>query len=224
MAIKELATEALDRVLEIRPEKGFTSMADFLHRITPDEESTRALIHAGALDCLMAGKVNRATLLWEYLSFKRVAKKSGDDQLFAPSVPTPPSLSPLPMITQLRMEYRTLGFLCSRHPITFYNKETKGMIKARQLRKWRKKRIRIAGWLITGKIVSTVTGEAMEFLTFEDETDLFETTFFPKVFARYGHLLLQHTPYVLEGVVEEDFGAITITVEHVTELHHRSEK
>jgi DNA polymerase III alpha subunit len=71
------------------------------------------------------------------------------------------------------------------------------------------------GLLLTGKIVSTKTGEAMEFLTFEDETAIIETTFFPEVYRRYAHILSSQRIYHLRGLVEEDFGALTLTVERI---------
>ena len=71
------------------------------------------------------------------------------------------------------------------------------------------------GLLLTGKIVSTKTGEAMEFLTFEDETAIIETTFFPEVYRRYAHVLSAQKAYLLRGLVEEDFGALTLTVQQL---------
>jgi DNA polymerase-3 subunit alpha/error-prone DNA polymerase len=56
----------------------------------------------------------------------------------------------------------------------------------------------------------------MEFLTFEDETGLVEATFFPAVYKRYAHLLASATPYLLKGLVEEDYGAVTLTVAGVS--------
>jgi error-prone DNA polymerase len=56
----------------------------------------------------------------------------------------------------------------------------------------------------------------MEFLTFEDETGLVETTFFPEPCRRFGHLLGCERPYLLSGTVEEDWGAVTLTVDSVT--------
>ncbi len=79
-------------------------------------------------------------------------------------------------------------------------------------------RVLFAGWLISGKIVSTKTGEAMEFLTFEDETDLLETVFFPKVYRRYATVLTTGCAYLLWGMVEEEFGAITLTVEKLRKM------
>ena len=56
----------------------------------------------------------------------------------------------------------------------------------------------------------------MEFLTFEDETDQVETTFFPEVYRRFCSMLDRSRPFILYGKVEEDFGALTMTVERVT--------
>ena len=55
----------------------------------------------------------------------------------------------------------------------------------------------------------------MEFLTFEDETELVETTFFPKAYGRFCTILDKSRPFMLYGKVEKDFGAVTMTVERV---------
>jgi DNA polymerase III alpha subunit len=52
----------------------------------------------------------------------------------------------------------------------------------------------------------------MEFLSFEDTTAIYETTFFPEAYARMCPLLTRGRPFVLRGRVEEDFGAVTLTV------------
>ena len=80
------------------------------------------------------------------------------------------------------------------------------------------RRVSFAGWLLTGKLVSTRTGEVMEFLTFEDECGVVEATFFPRVYKRYAHMLCSGKPYLLFGLVEEDFGVTTFTVETVNLL------
>jgi DNA polymerase-3 subunit alpha/error-prone DNA polymerase len=53
----------------------------------------------------------------------------------------------------------------------------------------------------------------MEFVTFEDETGLVETTFFPGPFKRFGHLLCAGRPFLVSGVVENDMGAVTLRVD-----------
>jgi len=58
----------------------------------------------------------------------------------------------------------------------------------------------------------------MEFLTFEDETDVIETTFFPEPYHRFCHIIDIGRPYLLTGLVEQDWGATTLTVETVAPL------
>ena len=93
--------------------------------------------------------------------------------------------------------------------------------RASELAQHKGKRINFAGWLLSGKLVSTKTGEVMEFLTFEDETGLVETTFFPRVYRRYAAILSAGCAYVLQGTVEEEYGATTLTVENVENLCSR---
>jgi hypothetical protein len=45
-----------------------------------------------------------------------------------------------------------------------------------------------------------------------------ECTFFPDTYRRFCHMLDHQHPYIIEGKVEEDYGAFTITVEHVAKL------
>jgi error-prone DNA polymerase len=58
----------------------------------------------------------------------------------------------------------------------------------------------------------------MEFASFEDTTALYETTFFPRAYERFSRMLGYHRPYLLRGRVEEDYGAISLTVEDVALL------
>ncbi len=112
-------------------------------------------------------------------------------------------------------EIETLGFLVSRHPLTFHREalaRMKGVIPARDLGAHVGRAVTVAGWLVTGKVVDTKDDEPMEFVSFEDTTALYETTFFPEAYRRFCHMLSHTRPYVLKGKVEEDFGAVTVTV------------
>jgi DNA polymerase-3 subunit alpha/error-prone DNA polymerase len=117
-----------------------------------------------------------------------------------------------------------LGFLCDRHPVVLYKDVLKAIrrVEAAHLKRFIGKRVRLAGWLLTGKVVRTRHGDPMEFLTFEDETGIVETTFFPKTYRRFCHLFDRGRPYLLTGRVEEDWGAITLTVEKVEAIRSRN--
>ena len=86
------------------------------------------------------------------------------------------------------------------------------VVRAVDLPRLAGKRVRFAGWLITGKVVRTRSDETMQFLTFEDETGLVEATFFPRVYRRCCHRLDTGSPCLLTGRVEEEWGAATLTV------------
>lgn len=58
----------------------------------------------------------------------------------------------------------------------------------------------------------------MEFLTFEDETGTVETVFFPGVYRRYARMLSSGCAYMLQGIVEEEYGAMTLTVDGLRKL------
>jgi error-prone DNA polymerase len=70
----------------------------------------------------------------------------------------------------------------------------------------------MVGWLITEKPVETKQGLAMEFITLEDYTALYDATLFPDVYQRCCHMLSSNRAYVVRGLVEEAFHVVTLTV------------
>ena len=116
-----------------------------------------------------------------------------------------------------------LGFLCDRHPITLFADAIRslGTVKAHRIPELVGRRVRLAAWLVTGKVVHTRSGDPMEFLTFEDETGIVETTFFPEPYRRFCHMLNRNRPYLLEGKVEANWGVATLTVNRVRGIGNR---
>ena len=226
LAIKGLAAETQRRIVDGQP---YAGLRDFLDRVRPDEGEARALVHAGALDRLEPGAA-RAALLWEIARWgrTRTAPAGGRARSLFGEDPRggapPPRLPPDDPHERLRREFAVLGFLCDRHPMVFYADAVRrtGAVRAVELPRHVGRRVRFAGWLISGKLVSTKTGEPMEFLTFEDETGLVETTFFPQAYRRFCHLLDPERPFLLSGTVEEDWGAATLTVDRAEPLTNAS--
>jgi DNA-directed DNA polymerase III PolC len=217
-AVQGVSEKLIDRICSCRERSGqYCNPADFFHRAQPAEDEARALIHAGALDSLQIG-ANRTTLLWELSSYRRLQISGKHMPLFGVELPEPPELASPATRDLLRREYNVLGFLCETHPIVLFLKRIKGRVVSVDMKKHVGRRVSFTGWLLTGKLVSTRTGEAMEFLTFEDECGVVETTFFPRVYKRYAHMLCSGKPYLLFGLVEEDFGVTTFTVDTVNLL------
>ncbi|BBO72885.1 DNA-directed DNA polymerase [Desulfosarcina widdelii] len=221
MAVGGLSRSTMERILRCRRASGFRDMADFLERVQPDEDETMALIHCGALDGLDNSR-SRTRLAWERVRWQAGRRRSrGQMELFADCAPTgaekPPRFPPTDPTTRLRREFTILGFLCDRHPITLFADAIPALdtVKADRLADRVGRRIRLAAWLVTGKVVRTKRGDPMEFLTFEDETGIVETTFFPEPYRRFCHMLDRNRPYLLEGKVETNWGVATLTVDRV---------
>jgi DNA polymerase-3 subunit alpha/error-prone DNA polymerase len=120
----------------------------------------------------------------------------------------------------LHVEFRRLGFLCGHHPLELWRDALTGLSRAmgRDLPGLVGKRVRLAGWPVTRKEILTARGDAMEFVSFEDETAIYETVLFPDEYRAYSRVLDELRPYVIEGTVEEDQGATSLTVKSIRPL------
>lgn len=216
-SVHGLSVDFLQRLLAERDKEVFRNIGDFFRRTQPADNEARALIHAGAVDGLN-GEGNRTVMLWQWASFQRVVKGKRCLSLFEVMLPPAPPLPPPDIKSKLRREYEVLGFLCDWHPLQFLNHQGKGLLQVEALPERVGQRVQLVAWLLTGKMVSTRTGEVMEFLTFEDETGQLETTFFPEVYRAHAHMLRSGRGYLLTGMVDEDFGALTLTVDKIRAL------
>jgi len=117
---------------------------------------------------------------------------------------------------KLQQEMEVLHLTATGHPMAMLRDwlRQRGVVCAGDLGGWAGRRVKVAGTLITAKSATVrKTGEAMKFITLEDETDLCEVTLFPRVYARYGARLLSRGPYLVTGIVEDDHGSVTLTAE-----------
>ena len=218
LSLKQLGVDTQQRIVRKYKLRPFCSLNDFLERVQPQEPEARALIHAGAFDAL-CGRENRAAMLWELAKWQKSrSRRPVTRGLFDRGVHTSrPFFPPESEKVRLRHEFAVLGFLCDRHPMVLYADALKRqpIVKAKDLRRVSGQHVHMAGLLITGKVVHTRHGDPMEFLTFEDETGLMETTFFPQAYRRFCAILDRSRPFMLYGKVDEDFGVHTLTVEQV---------
>jgi error-prone DNA polymerase len=103
----------------------------------------------------------------------------------------------------------------SRHPLALYRERLRGLpiVEGKNMNRHVGRDVQMVGWWVTGKMIATKEEEPMEFVSFEDTTTLFETTFFPRAYAKFCHILNRRRPYLLRGRVEEDFGVAQLVVE-----------
>jgi error-prone DNA polymerase len=227
LTLHHLGAETRGRIVAQRP---YRDVVDFLERVRPDEEEARVLVHARAFDGLSSGlhpTESHAAQLWQIAAWRKSTAGRKSHDLFTRSATIPrPSLAPDDPQARLHAEMKALGFLCDVHPMVLCESAVarQHLVKAKALSRFVGRRVRCAGFLVTGKVVSTLQGDPMEFITFEDETGLMECTFFPETYRRFCHMLDHQRPYFIEGKVEEDYGAFTITVDAVSRIEFNNEQ
>ncbi|MDF0677118.1 MAG: DNA polymerase III subunit alpha [Nitrospira sp.] len=202
MQVKTIPKELGERIIEERTGNGsYRSLHDFLRRVKPEPTHARALVRAGCCDSI-AGELTRPALMWRLYA--------GSDFTSSP-LPIPDDYSAARKRAQ---EIESFGFLASRHPLTLYRKQIERLrpVPASQMHRYVGRCITMVGLLITEKAAETKHGHAMEFITLEDSTALYDATLFPEVYRRCCHLLSPNQPYVVRGLVEEAFGVVTLTV------------
>ena len=208
MQVKTIPKALGEKIVEERKNNGpYRSFQDFLKRVGPEPSQARALVRAGCCDSI-AGELTRPALMW---------------RLYAGTVCSSESL-PIPddySAAQKRAhEIESFGFLASRHPLTLYRKQIERLrpVPATQMHRFVGQRIILVGLLITEKAAQTKHGQAMEFITLEDTTALYDATLFPEIYRRCCHLLSPNRPYVVHGLVKESFGVVTLTVHDLQPL------
>ena len=216
MQIKGLPTECMNRIVDGRNERTFSDFDDLRKRAELTQAEARLLVKSGCCDRLEPERT-RPELLSRLLMEPHSKPVFGQGELFEMSSPPSPKRPEYDDNTLLQHEVETLGFLASRHPLDLYRDRIaqRPAVPATDLENHIGRRIEVIGWLVTGKVVISKKRELMEFITFEDTTGLIETTFFPEAFRHFGHIISRTHPYRLFGKIEENFGAVTMTVDRV---------
>ena len=212
MQVKTIPKDLGEKIVTERTQNGpYRSFQDFLQRAKPEPAQARALVRAGCCDSI-AGELTRPALMWQlYVG----------SEFPAGPLPIPDDYS----AAQKRAhEIESFGFLASHHPLTLYRKQIERLrpVPASQMHQFVGQRITMVGVLITEKAAETKHGQAMEFITLEDVTALYDATLFPEVYRRSCHLLSPNRPYVVHGLVEESFGVATLTVQDLQLLESPS--
>jgi error-prone DNA polymerase len=221
----------------------YRSLFDLQHRTGISADDLRALIKVGALDSIADGWT-RPMMLWMVdtgwrsggTAERRSAESSEeagahDRTALPPYRPTAPSwfdaLPPaVPVLRDYsperrrREEYAALSFVTDTHPMRLHADELAGfrLCRSPELHRHVGRHVLLAGMLTTAKPVHTLQDEPMEFATFDDGDGLIETVLFPRVYRERGHVLFDQGPFIFRGKVEEEFGAITVTITHLDRL------
>ena len=113
-----------------------------------------------------------------------------------------------------------MGFITDAHPMALYAEQLARfrLCPSTELHRHVGRTVLAAGMLTTAKPVHTLKDEPMEFATFDDGHGLIETVLFPDIYRERGHVLFDQGPFIFRGKVEEEFGAVTLTVANLDRL------
>jgi DNA-directed DNA polymerase III PolC len=217
MQIKNLSSEVVTRLVEERERRGhYEGLVDFARRTGAGLADTVILIKAGCFRNVE--RYNQPQLLFMARNIRFRGENRDDDMLYDLSrysrEVTPPPMRDIDREQKLRNEQELFGFMASIHPMEYYRRFVRDpqVIPARDLERYTGRTVKVAGILVTAKTVLTKNAELMQFVSFEDETTIFETVLFPRVHKKNVLKLSNQQPYVLTGRVDAEFGVISLNV------------
>ncbi len=217
--IASLSSGTVGRILAGAP---FAFLEDLAARARPRESELTQLIRCGALDFTSTA---RNQLLWKVMtSYKKMRARADavcEGNGLGLKMPAPPLMKEeripcLPKLDASRLwkdEWEIMGFTCREHPLAPYRERLKasGVKISTDIPRHAGRDIRLAGVIAAGRRIRTEKGQLMQFLTFDDEAGIFEAVLFPDVYQKARFLLNGPGPYLVEGRVENQYGAFTVT-------------
>jgi DNA polymerase-3 subunit alpha/error-prone DNA polymerase len=120
-------------------------------------------------------------------------------------------------MVQMQNELKHLEIIIGDHPLRLLREEARrlGCITTQEAAAMAGRRIKVAGILAATRKVRTSQGRTMQFITLEDEEGLLEGTLFPRDYQAYSARILTLGPYIAQGKVEVDHGAVNLSVSRV---------
>jgi DNA polymerase-3 subunit alpha len=226
----ELEKQVAENILIERMENGeFTSLENFMKRVSLSVEQLRILIRIGAFR--FTGRTKKQ-LLWDIHSVIGAAKKTKKEKELFETDRKNFSLPPLhhTWLDDAWDEIEILGFpLCSPFELLTPSpalpqggREAHSQIESvEELKKHLGKIVSIVGYSVTRKRTRTKHGEEMCFGTFLDrEGKWIDTTHFPDVLKKYP--FTGKGCYVITGKVVEEFGFYSLDVTEMKRLDFKT--
>jgi error-prone DNA polymerase len=224
LQLQNLQQKSVEALLQERKQGEFTSLDDFLCRVDIPFGDTRIFIKAGCFDRIEP-EMTRPEMIYHAMEHEYRKSAAGQADKMQVSETKQPAFRDLSHRDKVRMELEVFGFPVSEHPLDKYRWYTSGRtIKGEDISKHVGKVVNMAGINITRKAIRTKHGERMEFLTFEDQTAIYECVLFPDTYEQYNDLVRWEQIFVLRGLVESAYGVCTLTIQKMASIERSIEK
>ena len=211
MSIKGLKKRAIRLILDERKVEYFNSLDDFLLRVDLDLADAMTLTNAGCFNTL-ASRYNHHQIAYRVAGF--YLQEGYREPLNAISLSHKSTEN-----DKYNLELEAFGYPISIHPLEKYRYMLSKRIKyAREIPHHIGRSIYLIGLYITRKESRTRKSEPMQFLTLEDESDIYECVLFPNEFKEFSDMLNWETLFIIRGAIEESFGVCSVTIEKMGSL------
>jgi DNA polymerase III alpha subunit len=205
----------------------FSGLTDLVARTTLRIGEVETLVRAGALD--FTGRARPELLLELHLSFEGAKRMRGKDRSLlredCPTHPRPATVRDYSESQKWRDEWRMLGLSAGRHPVSWVRAcaSRAGTLPSHVVPVSIGRRVTLTGLVAATRTTSTAKDETMCFVTLADEWGTFEVTLFPDVLRRCRRELADGGlgPFLVEGRVESQYDALSVTAERVEALSSR---
>ncbi|WP_354624141.1 DNA polymerase III subunit alpha [Psychromonas sp. MME2] len=242
-AVKGVGEAPVEAIIEARESGGkFTDLFDFCNRIDLKRCNRRILeklILAGALDKLGPHRAALMETLPDALQSAMQHKKAesfGQSDLFGVLTTDSnevahkfASVAKWPEKQWLAGEKETLGLYLTGHPINQYEAHFSAFHctkLANLVANRRGQNSRVAGLILSMRVMVTKTGKRMGILTLDDKSARMEITVFADLLDQYEALLVSDNVIVIQGQVSEDYfnGGLKMNAREVMSIDQARER
>ena len=207
--VKGFSQRSAETIVAERAQSPFPSIDDLRRRVPCiSKEELKTLADLGALNRIGSEPRHRRDALWQSeLALRPVSELL---EIAAPAeVPSP--LQPMNPIERLRADFAGSGLSIGAHPMRFYREQLDRMrvtTVAAMKHRLNGCRISVAGMIICRQQPQTAKG--FVFLSLEDETGIVNIILKPDVFARLRVTVVNHAYLLVDGVLQNQRGAISV--------------
>jgi len=212
MQLKGLSKVCSEKIVALRKNGPYTSLADFLRRVDPYFEDAKILCRSRAFGSLK--KESFCSQMWQIYAHNAFKKGITQEGL----LPTVKEYNPVKLI-DWEMSY--LGGGVSFPEWALYKKalQVKGRVRAVDLKYHVGQEVVLFGIYVTAKKVRTKNREPMCFATFSDETGLIESVMFPGPYMAHRDLLALERAFFIRGKVEQTLGSVQLEISEIFKAH-----
>ncbi|MDD8020620.1 MAG: DNA polymerase III subunit alpha [Acidobacteriota bacterium] len=242
-AVKNVGENTVKEIISLREKKGsFKNLFDLFEEYDSrvlNRKALESLIKAGAFDSLgwkRSQLYESIDILIEYGRQKQKAREEKAISLFGDEFLSPPEIAPDILAAhewdeELRLAYEkeVLGTYLSSHPLASYQARLPAMIshtiEALDPEKEFDREVRLAGIIVSVKIIKTRKEERMATLVLEDLTGQIDVTVFPEAYGKFNPYLKEGQIIWLKGKMSADsFESKKITASQIMPLSEAFEK